>query len=812
MLSLYGGTHLGQTSFNIGEDYVLPLSKEFNASTDIRFGAFIKNATPGIKAKFTYTLNYQNNPENPIGNEKLADGAVTSEKLADGAVTSEKLADDAISENNLPSLSRNFATSVELRKCGFYWNNINTGSVSKATSETDGLIVPVMFDDSDLIIVGDIPNKYGNHVVFYSDYPSIDTYIGTTQNYKNNRVTPKAGSKYALFTIVATTPFKAFAYQSAVDSIDGDRIKDASITFEKLTKEVQDQISAIDNLLFKVNNNNYLKNWEQGNKVIKRIFIENKELAIQNGLHLRQIFHNLNKDGNSGINIGTKDVQWAISLITKNVEKYEKTDKTYGKIAIWFDWAGIEWTTSSSISTGKQLSETNFEDIAFDYSEFSKPANTQISIPDGSITEEKLSDGSITEEKLSDEVKEKLNGIKSVLSGYELFSIGDSLSQGGIWQQKVAELIGCTFDQEKNIKAGATLSAGGTKSYGQGFDNMMWRAKNLVDSDYINNDGEKAIIILENVNDASSSTTWDSSEKLVIPKNPIEGYSLEEFNQDLLNKIPTEQRILNACLRLTKTNVGKNLAITKLPSKEGDITLTVGWAGPGNKDYNIHVVPQGSDDATREYILNKILEYDFTGVTDTLSVDGISIDFSNTTSDNPLYKPTVIFKDTSSTGMTVSITDTENAKSSVAKYFIGDNIETDWNNIEKWIDGSETTFSMGWKSTIEQLLLAFPKAHIFVSMFPLHSVTAENFRLPNGYYDTDRYNKESRMNIMRHHQEVLKEIANYYSLPFINIFEECGIGITNMLTYYRSTANVHPMDTGYIRFGETVAVQIKKYL
>lgn len=117
-------------------------------------------------------------------------------------------------------------------------------------------------------------------------------------------------------------------------------LKAASITFEKLTKEVQDQISAIDNLLFKVNNNNYLKNWEQGNKVIKRIFIENKELAIQNGLHLRQIFHNLNRDGNSGINLGTKDVQWAITLITKNVEKYEKTDNTYGKIVIWFDWAG----------------------------------------------------------------------------------------------------------------------------------------------------------------------------------------------------------------------------------------------------------------------------------------------------------------------------------------------------------------------------------------------------------------------------------------------------------------------------------------
>lgn len=397
------------------------------------------------------------------------------------------------------------------------------------------------------------------------------------------------------------------------------------------------------------------------------------------------------------------------------------------------------------------------------------------------------------------------------LEGYELFSLCDSLGQSGRWQKKFSEITGCTFDQEKNIKAGSPLSVGGTKSYGQGFDSMMWRARNLILSHYIKDEGEKAIIILENINDASMTTEWDSSSKLLIPTQPIEGYSFDDFNTDMLNKIPSEKRILNACLSLAKSNVGKNLAITKLPEKEGDITLKVGWAGPGYKDYNIHVIPQDSDEETRKFILDKILEYDYTGVIDVLSENGESIDFSNSTSYEPQYRPTVIFTDTTGTGMNVSITDTDDAKTSVVKYFIGDNIETDWSNIGKWIDGNETTFSMGWKSTIEQLLLAYPKAHIFVSMFPLHAVTAEDFRLPNGYFDTDRYNKESRMNTMRHHQEVLKGIANFYSLPFINVFESCGIGITNMLTYYQQKANVHPMDSGYDRFGETVAGLVKSF-
>jgi hypothetical protein len=117
------------------------------------------------------------------------------------------------------------------------------------------------------------------------------------------------------------------------------------------------------------------------------------------------------------------------------------------------------------------LSESNLEDIVFDWDEFIKPLYPVV----------KIADDYITESNLSEDVKTKLNSSAPPLTGYELFSLGDSLSSGGVWQTKVAELTGCIFNQEKNNKSGAMLSVGGTSSYGESFDNVLWRTKNLID-------------------------------------------------------------------------------------------------------------------------------------------------------------------------------------------------------------------------------------------------------------------------------------------------------------------------------------------
>lgn len=238
----------------------------------------------------------------------------------------------------------------------------------------------------------------------------------------------------------------------------------------------------------------------------------------------------------------------------------------------------------------------------------------------------------------------------------------------------------------------------------------------------------------------------------------------------------------------------------------GSITLKVGWAGPGVHDYNIFVEPKSTSEETMAHVVDKIMEYAYTGMTDVLGEDGVSVDFSN---GNANYLVTLEFTDTGNTGMRVSITDNPNAKTSVAKYFIGDSVD-EWTDVSKWQEG--ITYSQGWKSSIELLQRIYPKLHIFVSHFPHHSVTFSEYLLPNGAYDSASYDKVSRMEMMRNMEVELKKIADFYSLPFLNVFRECGIGINNMLTYYNASANVHPKNEGYYRFGETVAAQLKKYL
>lgn len=521
------------------------------------------------------------------------------------------------------------------------------------------------------------------------------------------------------------------------------------------------------------------------NKLIKYVNLVNYPLGYKKGnLRIRQMG-----------TLSSNRIQIQIGQVIQDVDTIELIDtivayKNNGRIKIKGQYVELELDTDSleGVPDNTQLV---FE------SRSNNPYMILLATDINYISGELIRGHSIDKDKLAFHVDE------SGFSNCELFSLGDSLSAGGIWQTKVAELTGCVFDQTKNNKAGAMLSVGGTNSFGPTFDNVLWRAKNLIDQGYIQGQGENAIVVLENVND--SYNAFDDSARTIVPTTPIEGYSESEFTSDLLNSLRDKYNI-NAVFRLTKTLAGKNLKITSLPTKEGDVTLRVGWAGPGYSNYNVHVVPQASDDLTMKYVLDKILEYAYTGITDALGEDGISVDFS---SGNANYMPTVEFTDTDNTGMTCVVTDNPNAKTSIAKYFIGDSID-DWTNLSKWQTG--ITYSQGWKSTIELLMRTYPKLNLFVSLFPMHSVTASEYLLPNGTYDTAAYNKVSRMENMRKMQVELGNIAKFYSLPFLDVFAECGIGISNMLTYYNASANVHPKDEGYYKFGETIASQLKRYI
>ena len=90
MLSYYGNTYFDKTQFNIGEEYVLPLIKDFETDTELVLGAYIKNAKPHVEAKFTAIINYQLNASFPVITDKIADGAITTAKIADNSIDTYK--------------------------------------------------------------------------------------------------------------------------------------------------------------------------------------------------------------------------------------------------------------------------------------------------------------------------------------------------------------------------------------------------------------------------------------------------------------------------------------------------------------------------------------------------------------------------------------------------------------------------------------------------------------------------------------------------------------------------------------------------
>lgn len=670
--------------------------------------------------------------------------------------------------------------------------NVSEGTNLEFIAETDG-------DVEFFILTSNGKYASGNTVYYKSNtlyrVPLGNEFISNLNN----------GNAWGLLIkaekAVADTPvcFRARIINNDDFSLQN-RIEKQNSLIDNLSSRIDSLTTTVGTISVLPNNNNYIKNWEIGNKLVVRLYVENKELALADKLYIRQIVRN-HETSSYGVNFGNSNKDWAFSIMYKEIfDAFENIGYVcddirakYGKIAICIDWDAVEWT-SISYGTGA-LTESNLEEIVFDWEEFIKPLEPMV----------KIGDDSISEICLDEELKGKINSAMP-LSRYELFSLGDSLCSGGVWQTKVTELTGCLFDQQKNIKPGAMLSVGGTQSFGNTFDNVLWRTKNLIDQGYIVGEGKNAIVIFENGNDGYQ--LFDGTVRSIVPTEPIEGYSKERFMNEgsaFLNEI-ADKAVLNAVLRLTTTMPGKNLKIETVPTKEGDITLYVGWAGPGRSYYNVHVVPQATDEETMQFVLDKIMEYAYTGITDALGEDGVSVDFSNGTSTYPV---TLEFTDTGNTGMAVSITDNPAAKTSVAMYFVGDSID-EWSDTSKWQEG--ITYSQGWKSAIEMLQRAYPKLHIFVSMFPMHSVTASEYLLPNGSYDSVAYNSTGRMVDMRKMEVELKKIADFYSLPFLNVFRECGIGINNMLTYYNASANVHPKNEGYYRFGETVAAQLKRFL
>lgn len=384
--------------------------------------------------------------------------------------------------------------------------------------------------------------------------------------------------------------------------------------------------------------------------------------------------------------------------------------------------------------------------------------------------------------------------------GKEVFTIGDSLCAGGVWQQQLVALTGCTFDQAKNANNIAPISQGGTNTKDLTRGCALSRALNLKKMNY-----HPDVILLENGNDqvffnattGETSGSIEDSPKMI--SRFIEGYSLSDWESDaatLLASIPSADREVGAVIELQSLTSGINLKPTTLPSNAGTINLriTTITGGGYRQNYDYGITFEGGE--TLQQVLDKILEYSYIDVVDTLADDEESVDFSPPSG----YTLEVNVTNAGGTGIVFTTSSTNTAKAITPKFF--DGVVSEWTDVTKW--KTSINLYQAWKGLIEFLKKEYPSAEIYMLIFPWYSMTPSEYLEPNGYYNQLAYNNtqkrpEGRANFN-------KEVAEFYNLPIIDVHHTCGITCANYSEYYNNN-NVHPKNNGYAMFGRMIARQ-----
>lgn len=381
-------------------------------------------------------------------------------------------------------------------------------------------------------------------------------------------------------------------------------------------------------------------------------------------------------------------------------------------------------------------------------------------------------------------------------SNYELYTIGASISSSGEWQARVVELLGIKFNQSLNNDPSHPTSIGGTKSEMGDLNSTYFRTLNLIKYGNIQGKGENAIVLFQNANDGGF--TFDKSAKAYTLDDFI---VMNEITEETLSAIPVEERNFNKVIKLKKTAAGKILKITSLPTKEGDVRIKVGLSTTGGLNYGIHVIPQATDDETRQYILSKIVENDYRSIYDNYYNDN-GVSFTSGTSTDIVLE----FYDVDNTGMTCTIDDNPAVQYEECHWFDSLDI-SNWTNPTRWIIPN---LSSGWKSSIEELLRRFPKLRIGVLNVPNFRLAQSDFLQANGVYNEkaffDAVDTEKQKTIKR-----CSDICNFYGLKLIDIWSQTNISASNLSEFYYDN-NPHPKPEGYKRYGDIVAATIKNWI
>lgn len=378
-----------------------------------------------------------------------------------------------------------------------------------------------------------------------------------------------------------------------------------------------------------------------------------------------------------------------------------------------------------------------------------------------------------------------LNASKNFLLGNEFFSICDSLGVAGIWQTKLANLSGGIYDNAKNTNVAAPLSIGGTGTIGFDKSCGQWRARN-----FVSNYPTAKFLFIENINDMNFAGGSITDTPFMLSRvDYLADLGLTDltdannyWTNNFASIIEGYSALKGAVINVPYYGVGKNLAITSLPTSNGNVTLNV-----NGKVYSIPVTT--SD--TIQTIRTKILEYQYEYIIDAPNADGLTVDF--------YYSAGVTLTfGASGTGMSVSITNTSTAQVFTPRWFIGE--ASEWTNPEKWTSTPPSIYA-AYRGLIEYLQKNMPTCELIWIIPTRYGLSLSNYLRVDGTYDIDAYNASDTT-----YQSLCvrqKAVCDFYNIRYVDLNKKAGITLYNMLSYYNEN-NVHPKTVGYEKWGEMI--------
>lgn len=385
------------------------------------------------------------------------------------------------------------------------------------------------------------------------------------------------------------------------------------------------------------------------------------------------------------------------------------------------------------------------------------------------------------------------------LTGKKVVGIGDSLSQNGYYEKDFCDISGAEYI--------GVYSAGGTMTPPDGSTSTQDRAKKFIESGK-----DVDIILLENVNDgwfAYSSLENSPQVRGSINDEPFmlsqyvnvdtDKVSREEaiqyFRTNFQNIVnPIENKQKGTVVRIKYNTKSYVLTVTNDASNSGELVVTT------KSTPKIITITSGM---SKEDIAKKIYEYAYDGYAKSINGNVVTLVAKASTSTIPVI-------DAGTTGVIVQI-ETSESSTYTNEYFYGYTAE-EFVNDSNWKDDFISLYSL-YKGIIEYLQTNKPNAEI-VFVMPSFWILSYNDQSKNA----DCRNSDGSYNINKCYQtkegtyyqqkakllrQIQKEVAELYSIKYIDLHKNCGITPFNISEYY-NPGDVHPKRHTYTLWAKEI--------